>query len=189
MKKSLKKPLLISLLVLVGLLLFLTLSLLLLPRPTVSEHERRPLAEFPKLTFDSYIDGSFMRDITAWFADTVPFRDYIVELSSLIGNMRGIRVDNVTFHGNVEQVAITTPAPVTTIAPLVTTAAPQLPGLITTAPITEAEVMTETTPVTTEPTGDIEFDSHGIVTIGDRGLILFGGNTGEGLHYATVLIA
>ncbi|MDR0947772.1 MAG: hypothetical protein LBM87_08585 [Ruminococcus sp.] len=186
--KNFKNTLLISLLVLVGLLLFLTLSLLMLPRPTVSEQERRDLAKFPEFTFESYIDGSFMRDLTAWFADTVPFRDNIVELSAFIGNLRGVRVDNVTFHGNVEQVAITTTTPVTTTA--VTTTVPEtplLPGVITTAP--PAEIITETTPVTTEATGDVEFDSNGIVTIGDRGVMLFGGNKGEGLHYANVMNA
>ena len=53
-------------------------SLIIPLRPSVSETEKRELAKFPDFTVSALLDGSYFSDISLWFSDTVPFRDYFV---------------------------------------------------------------------------------------------------------------
>jgi hypothetical protein len=176
----------------VSVLIFaITLMMIILPRPTESVKENRALAPFPKLTFDTYIDGSFTRDLTKWFADTVPFRDDIVELSGQISELEGIRQDNIKFHGDVNIVsedevhyitqATEPPMAAETVPPMTYDTANGTPPI------------TVTTPAETDPpqTGDqtMEFNNNGIVTIGDRSFMLFGGSRTQGKYYADVINA
>ena len=63
---------------LAALVLIFTLTmlfLLLFPRSTISQIEKRELAKFPKFTFSSYFSGEYTAGIANWFNDTVPYRD------------------------------------------------------------------------------------------------------------------
>lgn len=51
------------------------LGLLLLPKQAVSEAERRPLAEPPRLSAQAILDGSFFRRSEAWVTDHFPARE------------------------------------------------------------------------------------------------------------------
>lgn len=51
------------------------LGLLLLPKQTISEAERRPLAEPPTLSAPAVLDGSFFRRSEAWVTDHFPARE------------------------------------------------------------------------------------------------------------------
>ncbi|MDR0991922.1 MAG: hypothetical protein LBL87_03375 [Ruminococcus sp.] len=167
----------LTLIVCVSLLLFL------MPRPDESKTENRKLEPFPVLTFASYIDGSFCVNLTKWFADTVPFRDRIVELSGQIKEFEGIRRDNVKFHGDVNIVATEEVHYIT--RETVTTAPPDFAEETAGATVvTPAEVLPEETGAQT-----MEFDNNGIVTVGDRSFMLFGGNRIQGKYYADVLNA
>jgi hypothetical protein len=188
--KRLERKYFYVLIVLVTVLVFLSLSIIFLPRPERSETENRPLAVFPTLTMESYLDGSFTRELTLWFADTVPFRDNIIKLSSRLKELEGIRQDNIKFHGNVQIVATEPeqeePSPIIgTEPPNVADITPELPGVQSEVTVTAA-----TEPAETEPESDsLEFDNNGIVTIGDRSFMLFGGNRVQGKYYADVLNA
>jgi hypothetical protein len=189
----------------ITLFVFISLTLLLLPRPTVSELENRNLTEFPEFTLESYLDGSFTRNLTKWFADTVPFRDNLVEISGVIKEYEGIRQNNVKFHGNVELVAtepadetaetvdINTLPPVTAV-PEQETAMPILPGETVNEPVLpQTAAVTDITTGNTDKQAEngttMEFDNNGIVTVGDRSFMLFGGNKTQGKYYADVLNA
>jgi hypothetical protein len=180
-----------ALLAVMTVLVSITLIMFLLPRPTESVKENRMLAPFPKLTFDTYVDGSFTRDLTKWFADTVPFRDDLVELSGRINELEGIRQDNIKFHGNVNIVAEEEGGVhiITQVTEPPQTVATTLPSVgIATEPR-----ITVTTPAETDPpqTGDqtMEFNNNGIVTVGDRSFMLFGGSSAQGKYYADVINA
>jgi hypothetical protein len=185
------------LIVLVTVLVFLSLSIIFLPRPERSETENRPLAAFPTLTAESYLNGSFTRELTLWFADTVPFRDYILTLSSRLREFEGIRQDNIKFHGNVQIVATepnegeTPDSPIIgNDPPKVADITPDLPNSQGDDPLGAMTVTAGTAPAETEPESDsLEFDNNGIVTIGDRSFMLFGGNRVQGKYYADVLNA
>lgn len=78
-----------------------------LPKPTVSEYERRDLAEFPKFSLEALFSGSFTSDFDSFYADTFPFREDLVKLGAQIEDLRGIRMDDIRIHETTP-----TPAPV-----------------------------------------------------------------------------
>jgi hypothetical protein len=174
-----------ALLTVMTVLVSITLMLFLLPRSTESVIENRgELTPFPKLTWNSYVDGSFTRDLTKWFSDTVPFRDNILVLSGQIQELEGIRQDNVKFHGNVNIVSDDEVHYITQATETPMTAAPDYYGDPNIPVVTPAETAAV-------PSGEqtMEFDNNGIVTIGDRSFMLFGGNRVQGKYYADVLNA
>jgi hypothetical protein len=188
-KRKIKMAYFWAMIVIVTLLVFISLALALLPRPTESELENRELAKLPKFTVENYLNGSYTMELTKWFADTIPMRDNLVELSGEIKELEGIREDNVKFHGNVEIVndEEIEPPPVV----VVTTAPPVIneADVTTTVPVVTEPGLSET--VTAPPADDqtMEFDNNGIVTVGDRSFMLFGGSKAQGKYYADVINA
>lgn len=61
-----------------------------LHRPTFSESEKRELASFPDFTVRTLLSGDYFDGINEWFADTFPFRDTFVGVSSNIKKCIGI---------------------------------------------------------------------------------------------------
>ena len=53
------------------------------PKKTLSEAERRPLAQMPALTAESLVDGSFMTKFEDYVLDQFPLRDSFRQLKSL----------------------------------------------------------------------------------------------------------
>lgn len=82
-----------------------------LPRSTYSELEKRDLARFPDCTAGALRDGSFTRDIAAWFSDSEPYRDRFMALSMAVKDRLRLSRgdDNVSLHLDVppmEQAAL-----------------------------------------------------------------------------------
>lgn len=95
----------VSIVIFMSAIFFSGLCLVFLKRPEISAAEKRELAKKPEFTIQSYLDGSFAKEFTAYFSDTVPFREKIVELSSAMNKLKGISAPK--FYGNVEVVADT----------------------------------------------------------------------------------
>ena len=93
----------VSIILFLAVLFFTGLCLVFLKRPDFSESEKRELAKKPELTLESYLDGSFADKFTAYFSDTVPFREEIVDLCAEYNNLKGISAPK--FYGNVNVVA------------------------------------------------------------------------------------
>lgn len=79
-------------------------GLLVLPRPTVSESEKRNLATFPEFTWDAYWSGKYTEDISYFFNDTVPFRDTFKSIGAGFRSLFGFTVDGAEIKGSVSQV-------------------------------------------------------------------------------------
>lgn len=79
-------------------------GLLVLPRPTVSESEKRNLATFPQFTWDAYWSGKYTEDISYFFNDTVPFRDTFKSIGAGFRSLFGFTVDGAEIKGSVSQV-------------------------------------------------------------------------------------
>lgn len=79
-------------------------GLLVLPRPTVSESEKRNLATFPEFTWDAYWSGKYTENISYFFNDTVPFRDTFKSIGAGFRSLFGFTVDGAEIKGNVSQV-------------------------------------------------------------------------------------
>lgn len=53
------------------------------PKQTLSDAERRPLAQFPSLSLETILDGSFMSDFEDYTLDQFPGRDMVRKVKSL----------------------------------------------------------------------------------------------------------
>lgn len=80
------------------------IGLLVLPRPTVSESEKRNLATFPKFTWDTYWNGDYTEDISYFFNDTVPFRDTFKSIGAGFRSLFGFSINGAEIKGSVSQV-------------------------------------------------------------------------------------
>lgn len=196
--------------VLGGISLWLTLG----ERPTVSESEKRELEPRPELTAKSYFSGEFAAQLDKYYTDTIPMRDTLVNAASALENARGISV-SPKFYGNVAEIvpeengedylppaeevteteAVTTEA-ATEAEPSGTEIASDISSETTAVTEETTEASTETEPPEEEFTGNInDFLNNGILVNGiemygeEAGIMLFGGNRGEGLRYANVINA
>lgn len=95
-------------------------GLLWMFRPTVSEVEKRDLAQFPKITLQGVWDGSFFSAIDTWYADTYPMRESLIGAQQSMESRYGIRTTQMIDGGVVADAipdANTTPDPDATPAP------------------------------------------------------------------------
>lgn len=59
-------------------------------RPDTSEVEKRKLAEFPKPTPSSFLNGEYFYDLSLWYSDTYPMRDGLIAADQKIESLYGI---------------------------------------------------------------------------------------------------
>lgn len=71
---------------------------LVLPKPTVSEIEKRELAKKPQWTLSSWFSGAFAKEYDAYYADTFPQRENFVSVATKLEQMRGLYPDDVRIH-------------------------------------------------------------------------------------------
>ena len=72
----------------------------ILPKPTYSEYEKRPLAAMPEFSLQALFGGSFLKDFEAHYADTFPFRESFIQLGAFLNEIRGFRgEDDVKIYG------------------------------------------------------------------------------------------
>ena len=64
-------------------------------RPENSERERRKLHEFPPFSVQSLLDGSYFDEISAWYSDTFPGREDMLEISDRLDSLHGIGKNEV----------------------------------------------------------------------------------------------
>ena len=84
-------------------ILLLTITCILffvIPKKDYSVVEKRKLTEWPKFSFTSLFDGTYTDNITKYVSDNFVFRENLVELSSNLEDLRGIRFDGVKLYDN-----------------------------------------------------------------------------------------
>ena len=69
-------------------------------KETVSYNENKTLAEFPKLTFESWKNRSFMTGLSDYFSDHFVFREEFIKLKNSIENVIGKNEINGVFEYN-----------------------------------------------------------------------------------------
>ena len=84
---------------------------LALPKPTVSEYEKRELEKMPEFSLESLFKGEYSKKLDLFFADTFPAREKFVEMAARQEEYRGMRVDDVKIHGTVPVPAPAEPVP------------------------------------------------------------------------------
>lgn len=73
------------------LFVLLTLFLLIFPRSTESQIEKRKLEPFPKFTLSGYFSGDFTEKVAIHYDDTVPYRDFFKNAGSNFKHLFGFR--------------------------------------------------------------------------------------------------
>ena len=71
---------------------------IVLPKPTVSEYERRDLEVFPEFTLASLRSGEYTNQIERFYADTFPMREMFVQMSADLAEKRGIQYNEMTLY-------------------------------------------------------------------------------------------
>ena len=88
--KSRKKNNKIEYIVICIIYLIIALFVVFAKRPEISELENRKLEEFPKkIDKEELLSGEYFNKIDLWFSDTVPKRDFLLELSYRLKELNG----------------------------------------------------------------------------------------------------
>ena len=89
---------LVNVSVVIMLLVLLGILAVVLPKPTVSEVEKRELAAKPQWSLRSWFSGEYAEQYDAYYADTFPQREQLVLLASKLEQMQGVHPDDVRIH-------------------------------------------------------------------------------------------
>lgn len=94
----------LSLGVVVPVYVALIVCMAVLPRSTVSEIEKRNLAEFPEFSWSDYWSGRYTADVANYYDDTVPFRDTLKQAASRLLGFLGVKYNDVQVSGSMSVV-------------------------------------------------------------------------------------
>ena len=172
-----------------GVVVVLAVVLLLAPRSTISYEENRVLAEKPKFSLTSLLDGSYTSGWSEYYNDTVPFRSKLKKTISAMMQWTGVQSEEDTvFFGNVSQVKKKTTTPVVTTESVETTVAVAAAGNdeTNTEPAVTTTVVTTTEDPNDEPAAEI---GEGIILDHKRAVCVYGGSFSVGQDYAETLNA
>ena len=186
---------LVTVLALVGLLSFV------LPKPAVSQYEKRELAKFPAFSARALWSGEWFRDFEVYYADTFPGRDGFIAATATLDDWKGIRgedeikIYNTNQGGNAPSQA---PAPVPDPAPSSSGSSQSSPpesqspagepegSQSETSSQPESESSSSSTPDAPPEVPD-GYLTEGYCIVGDRGMTLFGGYRPVAEEYAAIL--
>lgn len=172
-----------------GVVVVVAVVLLLAPRSTISYEENRLLAEKPKFSLTSLLDGSYTSGWSEYYNDTVPFRSKLKKTISAMMQWTGVQSEEDTvFFGNVSQVKKKTTTPVATTESVETTVAVAAVGNdeTNTEPAVTTTVVTTTEDPNDEPAAEI---GEGIILDHKRAVCVYGGSFSVGQDYAETLNA
>ena len=172
-----------------GVVVVVAVVLLLAPRSTISYEENRVLAEKPKFSLTSLLDGSYTSGWSEYYNDTVPFRSKLKKTISAMMQWTGVQSEEDTvFFGNVSQVKKKTTTPVATTESVETTVAVAAVGNdeTNTEPAVTTTVVTTTEDPNDEPAAEI---GEGIILDHKRAVCVYGGSFSVGQDYAETLNA
>lgn len=181
---------------------FVGISMFIFPRSTESDLEKRELEKFPKFSLETFVSGEFTQSLNTYFSDTVPYRDDLMVVSSMIKNMTGFRLNNIKLH-NVTVAENTQTAHVDTLLDE-TSAVKEEKNVQTNeensqnaqTAVHESDNMQQeqfSAITTAENDESVDMDdtvnitNNGIAVVGTRALMLYGGNYTIGENYAKVV--
>lgn len=180
---------------------FVGVSMFIFPRSAESELEKRELAKFPRFSLETFVSGEFTQSLNTYFSDTVPFRDDLMVISSMIRNMTGFRMNNIKFY-NVTVAENVQTEPAETLPPQTEAASEESfthavegisPGVQTAVPENEMQQEPFSEITTAESAEAIDMDdtvnimNNGIIVVGTRAIMLYGGSYTVGENYAKVV--
>lgn len=172
---------------------------LLLPKPTVSQYEKRELADFPALSAKALWSGEWMRDFESYYADTFPGRDVFIAAAAVLDDEKGIRGrDDIkiyhTDQGGQDGPASSAASPAETTPPSSSSSAPTSSSSSSQPPVSSEPPTSssgESESSSSNPSEPPEvpdgYLTEGYCIVGDRGMTLFGGYRPVAEEYAAIL--
>lgn len=92
---KLKRVSRLNIVLLIGIISLFLLGAVLLPKPTESAIEKRELAKKPEFSVQKLFSGELTREYEVYFSDTFPMREWMVSLSAVLDESKGVRPDDV----------------------------------------------------------------------------------------------
>lgn len=166
-----------------------------LPKPTVSDYERRELAKFPEFSLEALFSGSFTGELELFYADTFPLRESLVKLGAQLEDLRGVRMDDIRIHetGPASQ---DTAVPPSAIPPSGEAAIPgtdvlPVPSFSESAASSQASESVQSSAPPVQPADDPNAPApeqyNSVLVYQNRAMAPFGGSEAMGGYYASVL--
>lgn len=81
--------------------LVISVCMLIMKRPEISETENRTLAKVPKFSFSDYFSGKYTAGLENHYNDTVPGRESLKHAAASIRDCFGIKSDEAKIHGTI----------------------------------------------------------------------------------------
>lgn len=173
---------------------------LVLPKPTVSQYEKRELASFPALSARALWSGEWMRDFESYYADTFPGRDVFIAAAAVLDDEKGVRGREEvkiyhTNQGGQDGPASTASPPLPSSPSSVSPSSPsstlppsssQLPPVSSQESSSSESEASSSTPDDPPEVPD-GYQTEGYFILGDRGMSLFGGYRPVAEEYAAIL--
>ena len=164
------------------------LFILVMPKPTVSEIEKRELAKMPAFSFTALWNRSFAQDFEAFLNDTFPFREQFVSMAAMVDNWKGIRPDGIKIVDTStpqQTTSASSSSQQTTVASSSNTT-----KVSTSSTTTSATTTSATTATTAEPDPEFPVEKRGAVLLyHDIAFEIFGGNQAQTERYADAVSA
>ena len=167
---------------------------LILPKPTVSQYEKRELASFPALSAKALWSGEWMRDFESYYADTFPGRDGFIAAAAVLEDEKGIwgRDEIKIYAGNQGGQADPPSYSPDTVSP--SSAAPP-PSSSSQAAVgsdpssqeSDSGSSSSSSVPDTPPEVPDGYLTEGYCIVGNRGVTLFGGYRPVAEEYAAIL--
>lgn len=191
----------VNVFVLLGIVFVLFLAALLLPKPTESIVEKRPLSPPPSFSIQALFSGQLAKDTQAYFSDTFPMREWFVTFSAVVNENRGVRINNIRVimpRNNSNEIQ-ELPNSVETTSPAPSAQTPPLPEGTPTpetdrasAGDTSSQEQSESAKENTESQAPANESSGGLIDNGiciydGRAMSLYGGSHESARRYASVL--
>ena len=164
---------------------------LVLPKPTVSQYEKRELASFPALSAKALWSGQWMRDFESYYADTFPGRDGFIAAAAVLEDEKGIRGrDEIRLYAGNQGGQASDPASSSSAAgssaPPAGPSSAQASAGSDPSSSGEGDGSSSSTPDAPPEVPD-GYLTEGYCIVGDRGVTLFGGYRPVAEEYAAIL--
>lgn len=175
-----------SFIIILTVLGFLSIAL---PKPTVSEVEKRNLAKMPSFSVQALLSGNYTRDISAFYSDTFPFRDQFVAVANRFKECFGFSYDGIRLQPGETLPLLPSPPPIEEKPPLPplqeqhSSVSENSPSSATQAPSSQPPVASQ------PPTTDTEqsVTDNGIFIYQNKAYQLYYGGPKTGYSYAQAI--
>lgn len=79
--------------------LFFIIGCLFMFRPKTSTVEKRALTEYPEFTWETFLNGEYLSQVSTWYSDTYPLRESLISANKTMKGLYGIQSEQLVGGG------------------------------------------------------------------------------------------